>query len=397
MINTKRFNGESEPAYIYRIANMRDELGGWQEVADILNAELGYNRTESAYRKPVQYYEQYANAMRNEDVEEKIEKIELKMIELKKERQKLQDVRTEYNKMCREMAREEEILEVIGNYLESNIIEGLDYKPNVISKSTNNALLISLNDIHYGATHDNYWGVYNPDICRNMMRGYLDRIREIAKVHKPIEAVVWMNGDAISGNIHETVKLSNKENVVDQVINVSNIIIDFLTELSKTFSRVRYCSVAGNHSRITQKEFAPKGERLDDLVEEICKKALQNNKRVVFNDYEKIDDTMYIVNVMGNNCIGVHGDYDPTPSKVALLPSMVGRPVDVILTAHMHHNSTDTINGVNIIMAGSFQGMDDYCVERRIIGYPEQMVTVINNKGILCNYGIDLSEYAHEE
>lgn len=298
--------------------------------------------------------------------------------------------------MCREIARGEEIVEVIGDYFESNSPKGLDYKPKDTSKFNDCSILISLNDIHYGASHNNYWGKYSPDICRQMMCGYLDKIRGIIKTHKPSEAVVWMNGDAISGNIHETVKLSNKENVVSQVINVSNVIIDFLTELSALIPRVRYCSVAGNHSRITEKELAPKGERLDDLVEEICRRALQNNKKVVFGEYDKIDDTMYYVNVRGNGCVGVHGDYDPTPAKVALLPSMVGYPVDIVLTAHLHHNAINTINGVKVIMAGSFQGMDDYCVERRIIGRPEQMVTVVNDDGILCNYEIDLSEFVYE-
>ena len=372
MINVKRYADESEPAYIYRIANMRDELGGWKEVADVLNEELGYNRTESAYRKPVQYYEQYADALRDEDPEQRLEKIELKLIELKKERQKLQDVRTEYNRMCREEARNEEILDVIRDYFETNKLQGLKYSTSKsVSRRNNCAMLISLNDIHYGASHDNYWGSYNPDICRKMMNGYLRRIEAIAKIHKPSEAVVWMNGDAISGNIHETVKLSNKENVVKQIIGVTDIIIDFLNELSKMFPKVRYCSVAGNHSRLAEKDMSPKGERLDDLVENICEKALSANPRVVFGDYEKVDDTIYVVNVCGNTCVGVHGDYDPTPAKVALLPAMVGRPVNIILTAHMHHNATDSINGVKIIMAGSFQGMDDYCVERRILGCPE--------------------------
>lgn len=42
---------ESEYEYIYRVASSKDAIGSWQDVADLLNAELGYEYTESKYRK----------------------------------------------------------------------------------------------------------------------------------------------------------------------------------------------------------------------------------------------------------------------------------------------------------------------------------------------------------
>ena len=392
-LNTKRLPEETEAAYIYRIGSNHDALGGWSQVRDILNAELGYNKSESSYRKPIQCYEQYAKALAGND---EIASIDAKIMELKMERQRLQDVRTEYNKVCRDAARDEEIKDLLKEYFSSSDLVSLDYKPSNVAY-TDTSMLVSLNDIHYGASHDNYWGVYNPEVCRKMLCGYLDRIKGIAKVHKPKECVVWMNGDAISGNIHETVKLSNKEHVVSQLKSVSRLIIGFIDELAKNFETVRFCCVAGNHSRITDKDSAPKGERLDDIIEFCCELAFANNPRVKIYDYEKIDDTMYAIDVCGNTIVGIHGDYDGSDGKLALLPTMIGRPVDIVLTAHMHHNSMNTINGVKIIMAGSFQGMDDYCVERRIFGYPEQVVTLVDDKGIVCNYDINLSEFAREE
>ena len=42
-------------------------------------------------------------------------------------------------------------------------------------------------------------------------------------------------------------------------------------------------------------------------------------------------------------------------------------------------------------MAGSFQGMDSFCVEKRIVGEPEQMVCVCDDGGIRCHYDIPLN------
>ena len=48
---TQKMNDENEFEYIYRIGSLKDQIGTWQDVADILNEELGYEYTESRYRK----------------------------------------------------------------------------------------------------------------------------------------------------------------------------------------------------------------------------------------------------------------------------------------------------------------------------------------------------------
>ena len=98
----------------------------------------------------------------------------------------------------------------------------------------------------------------------------------------------------------------------------------------------------------------------------------------------------YVVNVRGNNYCGVHGDYDGTPSKVQALQSMVGKPIYAILSGHLHHNAIDEVQGIKTIMAGSFVGMDDYCVQKRILGKAEQLVLVCNKNGVACSYDIEL-------
>ena len=137
------------------------------------------------------------------------------------------------------------------------------------------------------------------------------------------------------------------------------------------------------------KEQTLTSERLDDLIEWYIKARLQNFENVHF-EYNKVDNTMYTINVRGKTYLGVHGDYDGSDSKVQALQTMAGIPVYAILSGHLHHNKVDTVQGIKTVMAGSFLGMDDYCVQKRIFGRPEQMVCVCNEDGILCHYGIDL-------
>ena len=161
--------------------------------------------------------------------------------------------------------------------------------------------------------------------------------------------------------------------------------------------RDSFSSVAGNHSRLEEKDLASPHERLDDLVEWYLKARLQNFQNVVFDNYEKIDDTMYLVNIRGKTYLGVHGDYDGSPSKVQSLQTMAQRPVYAILSGHLHHNKIDNVQGVKTVMAGSFLGMDDYCVGKRIYGSQQQLVCVCTYDGIMAYYDVDFDTNAYRQ
>jgi len=227
-----------------------------------------------------------------------------------------------------------------------------------------------------------------------MMRHYLNEIAAIALCHQSKNCIVWANGDMISGNIHYEIAMSNRENLVQQVMGVSELIAWFLAELSGMFEHVYFTSVAGNHSRIGQKDKSIMNERLDDLVQWYLEARMAGHDNVTVGYGEKIDTTMYVINVRGQNYVGVHGDYEPSPANVQTLQTMAGIPVYAVLCGHRHHNETSHVSGIRTVMAGSFQGMDSFCVQRRIYGKPEQMVCVCDDHGIRCHYDIDLSECA---
>lgn len=319
-----------------------------------------------------------------------LDELEQKRIELQKERQRFYDQRVAFNKVVRERARQEELNDIITRAVQSGSLPSLRYTPSVIVPSDND-LLVSLNDIHFGAQVDNYWCKYSSEICAKMMRNYIDKIVAIGKTHGSENCIVWANGDMISGNIHYQIAVSNKENLIEQITGVSEIIAEFLAELSKHFAEVRFVSVAGNHSRISQKDCAVMQERLDDLVEWYLSARMSEFKNVIVGYGEKIDATMYIMSVRGKNYVGVHGDYEPTPQKIQTLQTMVKQPVYAVLLGHMHHNMIDNVQGIQTIMAGSFLGMDDYCVSKRIYSEPEQMVCVCDEHGVRCSYNIKLA------
>ena len=331
------------------------------------------------------------DAIRSTD---RMSELDRKKIELQAERQKFYDQRNAFNKLVRERSRQEELNEILVKSIQEGDLPRLDYEfdPYGVVTQSDNDLLVSLNDIHYGATVENYWNTYNSDICREMMCRYLDRIIQIARTHSSQNCIVWANGDEISGNIHKSITVTNKENVIEQIKGVSEMIAEFIAELSKHFVTVTFVSVAGNHSRLDpNKDNALVSERLDDLIEWYLAARLQSFENVIIGGGEKVDETMYLIDVRGKTYCGVHGDFDGSPSKIQALQTMARKPLYAVLSGHLHHCKIDDVQGIRTIMAGSFLGMDDYCVQKRIYGRPEQMVCVCDETGVRCSYNVSLN------
>lgn len=331
-----------------------------------------------------------SEVLSNLTVDDYTGELNAKVVELQKERQKFYDQRTAFNKVVRDQAREEELVQLIEDAVKEANLPTLNYSPNKI-KASDNDLLVSLNDIHYGAVIDNYWNKYDSDICAEMMCDYIDHIINVAETHNSQNCIIWCNGDQISGNIHRSIQVTNKENVIEQITGVSELIAEFISELSKHFETVTFVSVAGNHSRLNpNKDEALASERLDDLVEWYLAARLQNFENVIIGGGKKIDNTMYTIDVRGKTYLGIHGDYDGSASKIQSLQTMVNKPLYAVLSGHLHHGKIDEVQGIKTIMAGSFQGMDDYCVQKRIYGHPEQTICVCDENGVRCIYQVNL-------
>lgn len=91
----RRQEGESEYEYIYRIGLEKDRIGSWQDIADLLNAELGYQYTECKYRKDFSTFRKMFAANRNKliDSDRALADLEERELALKREARKFYDQR----------------------------------------------------------------------------------------------------------------------------------------------------------------------------------------------------------------------------------------------------------------------------------------------------------------
>lgn len=388
----KRLEGEDENAYIWRVCDNKDLIGTWQDVCSLLNTELNHDYNESWYRKMYQSFMAMFNAIKDKYLgDEQIHQIELKRQELIKERCRLNDERTAYNRVLRNDARLEDRLDKLEAAL-------LDFgKENYISHLGNNIksdndLLVILSDLHIGQTFDSFGGQYNTSIAKQRICKYLDEIISLRKLYNSENCYVSLQGDLISNSIHKAIAITNQENVIEQIKKASELVTMFVYELSKHFKRVIVTSVSGNHSRLDRKEDALKDERLDDIVIWYMSAALNNVDNVELK-LDNIDNTFTEMEIRGKKYINVHGDYDNfSKMGVASLSMMLGYFPYAITFGHMHTCAMQDESGIKIIRGGSLAGSgDDYTIQKRLSGKATQMVCVCTSEGIKSYNVIELS------
>lgn len=389
----KRLDGETDDEFIFRVSKDKDQIGTWTDMADLFNAILGYNYGESFYRKRNKKYCKSSGTLQckksNFDHIES-EKTMAEKREIERKKIQFRDERNAWQKQNYIDARVEEKLDKLEKELTSLGKVNFE-KHEEVNISSDNDMLVILSDLHIGQTFNSVFGKYNIDIAKNRLNELIDHIISIQKTHHSEKCYVSLQGDLISGNIHKSIQVTNRENVIEQIKIATELISSFCYELSKHFRVVFMTSVVGNHTRIDKKEDAIHDERLDDLISWAVELSLKHigNFHVLKRN---IDTGIVDISIRNKTYIGVHGDMDSyNKSGVQNLCLALGFVPYAILFGHLHTCSVDEVNGVKMIRGGSLAGCgDQYTIEKRLTGKPSQMICICNSDGVMAYYPVEL-------
>lgn len=337
-----------------------------------------------------EYYKWKESLGKNIDNEEYLNKIRLEKQEIQKEKRKLFDERLDINRRLREESRLETTIEKFEDMLAGiGSKRYIAYTPS--AKKSKYDMIVCLSDLHIGAAFYGFDGYYDSGVAKERLNKYLSEIIEIQDTHKAENCTVVLLGDIISGAIHKTISVTNKENVIEQVKLACEYISDFVYEIGKYFNKVELRGVSGNHSRIAEKEDALLGERLDTLIIWFVKSMLKNVPNITVED-ENIDDTLSTFFVKDKLYYAVHGDFDGTNANaVAKLVLWSKCTPYCILCGHKHYPAISDVSGIKVVQSGSMAGSgDEFTRQKRLTGEPSQTVLVVNEEGIKCHYPIVL-------
>lgn len=260
--------------------------------------------------------------------------------------------------------------------------------------------LIHLSDLHVGEVvrREEIGGLndYSPEIfirrLRRMISASLEILPRWSADCDLQGVVVALNGDLVSGDIHDELRRTNALTAHEQVALATDEIAAGIAKVADRFGAVLVTVTPGNHGRTTEKTHAKRMAALsyDTMVGNILTRQFAGDDRVTINVASGPD---ILFPLFGWSILQTHGDSMGTGGgqgfagpelpivrggkKVKLAGFASGERYDVILSAHYHTSS----NPGTLLANGSMVGYSEY--SQRIRGVPEppmQWLALIHEK-----------------
>lgn len=394
---------ETENEYKLRCYRQKTNSNiSWRVLTNIINEELNRNSDESVYRRQAKrwrtkgFFNDTDNITNQSIISEEVELSDaLKdlILETKKERYKLSEERIQNNVYVRKLSREETLKEIAADYaskMSNKKLLSTFIKQQNVDLALKQGILM-LSDWHYGICTNNYFNVYNPDICKERVSKLRDKVIELGTMCSIKKLHIVNLSDLIAGRIHLTIRLESRYDVITQVMDVAEILAEFLTDLSQYFE-IEYRDVVDNHSRLEpNKKDSLELETLVRIIPWYLKERLIKNKNVYIIENECANDIITF-NVFDYNVVAIHGHKDKLNKVIDNMTNMTRRRNDLVLSAHYHHLSMEEEHECLRISNGSLMGVDQYAQDLRLTNKPSQTLIICskdNAAEAICKINLD--------
>ena len=364
----------------------------WVEIVELLGLDCSGDHLRKTAYGIKECYDYFSSKTKEMIAQEEYEKLLEQELKIKKEKVKLNDLKAQLNKKVREFARKENL----GEILEEKIKE-LDMQPRVINDeykqrvTSNRDMVCLISDIHYGIKTTNALTPYDSDICKQKMNYLIDKTIKFSLENDVDKLYVMILGDEISGLIHNTTRLEQREDVISQVIDVSELLYESIMKLANNLPFVVVGLAQGNHSRVmADKKDSLEHENFTRLIKEFLRLRLVNVSNVLLLE-NKFDESIIEVNIRGYNVIGLHGQNDSL-NNVSKLIEMFDKKIDYVCFGHYHNAKEFENNKTDVIVNGCFSG-DDYSKRLRLYNKPIQKLLLFDDTGKIATYNINLDFY----
>jgi hypothetical protein len=367
-LDLKRRENESVKDFKIRICRDRQLLGlTWEDVKDIINKETGDSFGESVYRKWYTAFKDGYDYVLNNNISsnEELTELELKKIEILEATKRQQSVNVEYNRISREKARRDLMIENVKESFEKLPVP--EFNPPVLKQSSEKAGMLSFGDIHFGKKFKSLNNEYSEEIAKSRMEQLISEAKALVEREGLTKLHVVNGADSVEGMSLRVSQLTALQSgFIDQTINFSKFIASWLNELSKHVEVVYHHVPSANHSEIrphgsSRGEFP--AEDLEKIIMHYVHDVLELNNRVEVPLYERgvID-----FEILGFNFAACHGHQLKGAKNAVKDLSMLHRKFyDYLLVYHFHHGNALTVgqsdtNNIEVLQCDSIMGSDEY-------------------------------------
>lgn len=379
----RRIEGETDFAYKYRLViGKKKQIEPyhsleWEDIKEILNSDEHRDtlrKRGDAWKELLDHAEEVN--LKNSDNEV--------LFEIKKERNKLNDLRNLVNKETRKLSKIEDFAEIIIDEcknIDGFILPYIENKPVMNENGIDSILDIS--DIHYD-------GSDRP--CINLSK-LVSEVIPLCGLHNVNRLTVFINGDIINGDLKKTISRENREATGKQLVGVSKVLSDALIKLAEKIPYVCVGINTGNHDRsIESYNDALTTDNYLPVIKEIMKLRLDNISNIIMID-NYTDDRFTLCKIKNKTHVAYHGNGLKNVEKdsIRTIEGFLDVKVDYLHLGHFHSPKEVMNYDSKIIINGSLYNRSDYGKKLLLRSNEIQKLMMLDEVGdIKCTYDIKL-------
>lgn len=393
----QRKDGESNIDYLLRLAEIKvDEKPSdldWSDIVNYCNLNCHYDSLRKAMQPNiyggVAIYKYLKEKYESENISDDniLKEIKIAKDEIYKERQKFRDEKNEYRAWLREQSRMELFFERIDEAVDKILTKKSRIIPSVIKPKLDTPKIIcGFADPHYGVEFDirgfsnEIINQYNPKEFERRMWILRDELIDFCNIHKCNTVSVVDLGDSIEGILHLSQLKSLRGNIVDDIMDYSEFMLDWLNDLSQ-YVYIDFYTSEGNHSDLRLLT-GSKGDFPNENLEKIYSRTLQRGFRdnPNVNIHKSLNGLNYF-NVNGYNIFTAHGNNEKNIKySIKEYEDTYNIKVDYMMVGHLHcKNEIEVAKGKEVIQVRSIMGINEHSNSIKKTSLPGAIMFTVHN------------------
>lgn len=217
---------------------------------------------------------------------------------------------------------------------------------------------------------------FDRSVATLRLRRWADKACELGELHRHRwdGALVFANGDFVSGEIHDELVRSNEASLPETVVHWAPLIAAAYKQVAEFYGHLHVSVMRGNHGRRTHKpeaKGAPKNS-FDWLLMQLVQAHLREESNISWDFASSLNDFVQIydrhVHVShgdsvkgGNGIAGIWSPLGKLRSKAIELASVQGLRIRYCIAGHWHQTIMAHEAGLSINGAG--KGYDEFAMK----------------------------------
>ncbi len=383
-------DGENEYEYGLRLIETKveekpDDLG-WEDIVQATGMDYNIDSLRKAATVTpycgyaVAQYFKKKYALENKAEESYVNELDCKIAEARKESKRLFDQRREFNKLVDKLGRAENLEDCLISAANSlNKLIPLGVNKNVCVVNNDSEAIVVFADWHYGMVTENIWEKFDTDVCRERVERLVSAVIERLQLHRCKKLHVVLLGDMAHGAIHVSARVASEELVCDQIMQVSEIIAQAISQMANEVEETIVHATYGNHLRTVQsKNDSIHADNTERLIPWWLQQRLSIRGDIKFPEAEYYEFLCF--KVCGYEVCATHGDLDNVRNVGKTLNTLFvkkyGKDIDYVILADKHHKEEFEELGIESMIVRSLCGTDEYANSKRLYSTPGQLMMV---------------------